>query len=286
MALPWAGATLAAVAETVLITGASSGIGAAAARDLAARGFRVFGTSRDPSRLGPDVPDIEWVAMDVRDEDSVAAGVTEVLSRCDALDAVVCNAGYGIFGSIEETPLSEARAQFDTNVFGMLATLRAVLPHLRERRRGRVVLSRFRDHASILGAGRAPIPFQAHYSATKAATDVLALALYNEMRPFGVQVSLIEPGDIDTAFNDHTDFEVTESSAYGDPIARCRRVIEEALPKAPGPERVARAIRRALTARRPRVRYPVGPDAPPIVLARRLLPDRVSLWLLRRYFQV
>lgn len=279
MALPWAGATLAAVAETVLITGASSGIGAAAARDLAARGFRVFGTSRNPSRLGPDVPDIEWVAMDVRDEDSVAAGVTDVLSRCDALDAVVCNAGYGIFGSIEETPLSEARAQFDTNVFGMLATLRAVLPHLRERRRGRVVLV-----GSL--AGRAPIPFQAHYSATKAATDVLALALYNEMRPFGVQVSLIEPGDIDTAFNDHTDFEVTESSAYGQPIARCRRVIEEALPKAPGPERVARAIRRALTARRPRVRYPVGPDAPPIVLARRLLPDRVSLWLLRRYFQV
>jgi len=272
-------ATLPRVGETVLITGASSGIGAAAARDLTARGFEVFGTSRDPSRLAADAPTVHWIAMDVRDEASVEAGVGEVLTRCGHLDAVVCNAGYGIFGSIEETPLSEARAQFDTNFFGILTTLRAVLPHLRERRRGRVVLV-----GSL--AGRAPIPFQAHYSATKAATDVLALALYNEVRPFGIHVSLVEPGDIDTAFNDHTDFDVTEGSVYGEPIARCRRVIEEALPKSPGPERVARAIRRALTARRPRARYPVGPDAPPIVLARRLLPDRLSLWLLRRYFQV
>jgi NAD(P)-dependent dehydrogenase (short-subunit alcohol dehydrogenase family) len=267
------------VARSVLITGASSGIGAAAARDLASAGFRVFGTSRDPQRLGPDAPAAHWIAMDVRDEASVEAGVAEVIAACGQLDAVVCNAGFGIFGSVEETSLAQARAQFDTNVFGMLATLRAVLPHLRERRSGRIVLV-----GSL--AGRAPIPFQAHYSATKAATDALALALYNELRPHGVHVSLVEPGDIDTPFNDATDFEVARNSVYGESIARCRRVIEEALPKAPGPERVARAIRRALTARRPRIRYPVGPDALPIVLARRLLPDRLSMWLLGRYFRV
>ena len=217
--------------------------------------------------------------MDVRDEASVNAAVQEVLAACGSLDALVCNAGFGIFGSVEETSLAQARAQFDTNVFGMLATLRAVLPHLRKRRHGRVVLV-----GSL--AGRAPIPFQAHYSATKAATDALALSLYNELRPHGIHVSLIEPGDINTPFNDATDFGVARDSVYGEPIQRCRSVIEEALPKAPGPERVARAIRRALTARRPRVRYPVGPDALPIILARRLLPDRLSLWMLRRYFRV
>jgi NAD(P)-dependent dehydrogenase (short-subunit alcohol dehydrogenase family) len=267
------------VGESVLITGASSGIGAAAARELVAAGFRVFGTSRDPQRLGPEAPDVHWIAMDVRDEASVAAGVAQVLYACGALDALVCNAGYGIFGSVEETPLAQARAQFETNVFGLLATLRAVLPHLRERGRGRVLLV-----GSL--AGRCPIPFQAHYSASKAATDALALALYNELGPLGIHVSLIEPGDIDTSFNDATDWSAAQDSLYGERIASCRNVIETSLPKAPGPERVARAIRRALTARRPRVRYPVGPDALPVVLARRLLPDRASLWLIRRYFRV
>jgi NAD(P)-dependent dehydrogenase (short-subunit alcohol dehydrogenase family) len=267
------------VGGSVLITGASSGIGAAAARELRTAGFRVFGTSRDPERLGPEAPEIHWIRLDVRDEGSVAAGVREVLLACDSLDALVCNAGYGIFGSVEETSLARARAQFDTNFFGLLATLRAVLPHLRERRRGRVL---------IVGslAGRCPIPFQAHYSASKAATDALALALYNELRPLGVHVGLIEPGDIDTAFNDATDWSAAEGSAYGERIAACRRVIEASLPKAPGPERVARVIRRALTARRPRARYPVGPDALPVVLGRRLLPDRASLWLIRKYFRV
>jgi NAD(P)-dependent dehydrogenase (short-subunit alcohol dehydrogenase family) len=267
------------VGESVLITGASSGIGAATARELAAAGFRVFGTSRDPKRLGPDAPPIDWIAMDVRDEASVAAGVREVLAAGDGLDALVCNAGFGIFGSVEETPLAQARAQLDTNFFGLLACLRAVLPHLRERGHGRVALV-----GSL--AGRCPIPFQAHYSASKAATDALALALYNELRPLGIHVSLIEPGDIDTPFNDATDWSAAQGSAYGERIASCRRVIEAALPRAPGPERVARAIRRALTARWPRARYPVGPDALPVALGRRLLPDRASLWLIRRYFRV
>jgi len=267
------------VGESVLITGASSGIGAATARELLAAGFRVFGTSRDPKRLGPEAPDVHWIALDVRDEASVAAGVREVLEAAGALDALVCNAGYGIFGSVEETPLAQARAQLDTNFFGLLACLRAVLPGMRERRRGRIALV-----GSL--AGRCPIPFQAHYSASKAATDALALALYNELRPLGIRVSLIEPGDINTPFNDATDWSAAEGSAYGEQIASCRQVIETALPKAPGPERVARAVRRALTARRPRVRYPVGPDALPVVLGRRLLPDRASLWLIRRYFRV
>ena len=265
--------------ENVLVTGASSGIGAATASHLATRGFRVFGSSRNPSGLLKKPPGIEWVTMDVRDEASVQAAITEVLDRSGGLDALVCNAGIGIFGSVEEVSLEEARAQFETNFFGVLCCLRAILPGMRERGRGRVVLV-----GSL--AGRAPIPFQAHYSASKAAVDALALALRNELHGTGVSVSLVEPGDVQTAFNEATDFSATARSAYSPRIERCRQVVEESLPRAPGPEAVARAIHRALRARRPRVRYPVGPDSWLVPISRRWLPDWLCLELIRSHFKV
>ncbi len=216
--------------------------------------------------------------MDVRDEAAVGRAVADVVARAGHLDAVVCNAGFGIFGSIEETPLDSARAQFETNVFGVLACLRAALPHLRASR-GRVALV-----GSL--SGRAPIPFQAHYSASKAAVDSLAQALRMEIAPFGVAVSLVEPGDIKTAFNEATDFGDTRRSAYGERIARCEAVIRRSLVEAPGPELVARAVLRALTDARPRVRYPVGPDSRAVPFARRALPDWLALRFIRRHFEV
>ncbi len=268
------------MATVALVTGASSGIGAATARLLGQRGFEVYGTSRRPDRLAPGAaPPIRWVAMDLCSDDSVARGVQEVLEKSSGIDALVCNAGSGSFGSIEEMPLDVARAQLEVNFFGTLRTLRAVLPGLRERRGGRVVLV-----GSL--AGRAPIPFQAHYSASKAAIDALALALRNELHPFGVRVSLVEPGDIRTAFNEATDFGDTGGSAYGERIESCRRVIEDSLPRTPGPEIVAEVIHRALTARRPRARYTVGPESRVVPLGRRLLPDALVLRFIRSHFRV
>ncbi|MDH3518862.1 MAG: SDR family NAD(P)-dependent oxidoreductase [Myxococcales bacterium] len=266
--------------STALVTGASSGIGAATARVLAQRGFEVFGTSRRPEALPPEAPTgIHWLGMDVRDEASVGRAVAQLLDTGSGLDALVCNAGCGIFGSVEEVPLEAARAQFETNFFGTLCTLRAALPHLRARGSGRVVLV-----GSL--AGRAPIPFQAHYSASKAAIEALALALRNELHPLGVRVSLVEPGDIRTAFNDAVDFGDPQASAYRDRIARCQGVIEKTMSEAPGPEIVANAIHRALTARRPRVRYAVGPESRRVPLGRRLLPDALALRLIRAHFRV
>jgi short-subunit dehydrogenase len=135
-------------------------------------------------------------------------------------------------------------------------------------------------------AGRAPIPFQAHYSASKAAIDALALALRNELHGSGVQVSLVEPGDIDTGFNEAMDWGHPERSAYGTRIRNAERVVRESLPRAPGPEVVARAIERALTARRPRVRYTAGAEARLVPLARRLLPDALSLRFIRSHFDI
>ncbi|HTF35355.1 MAG TPA: SDR family oxidoreductase [Myxococcota bacterium] len=262
---------------SVLVTGASSGIGAATAALLASQGWRVFGTSRRPPAAAQ--PGVEWIEMDVRDEDSVRAGVALASTRAGPIDALVCSAGFGVFGSIEEVPLETARQQFDTNVFGVLSCVRAVLPDFRSRRAGRIVLV-----GSL--AGRAPIPFQAHYSATKAAVDSLAQALRMELEPFGVAVSLIEPGDIRTAFNDATDFTLASRSAYGARIARCEEVIRRSLDQAPGPAVVARAVVRALCSPRPRTRYPVGPDSRLVPLGRRLLPDWIAERLIRLHFQI
>lgn len=262
--------------RVALVTGASSGIGAASARLLRARGFRVFGAGRGEL---PAEPGTDWVRMDVTDERAVDAGVRDVLARAGRIDALVAAAGYGIFGSIEETSLARARAQLETNVLGTLAVLRAVLPGMRTRGAGRIV---------VVGslAGRASIPFQAHYSASKAALDALVSALVNELHGTGVRASLVEPGDIRTAFNDRTDWGGAPASAYGDRARRCEQVIREALPRAPGPEVAARTIVRAIEARRPRVRYAVGPDSVAVPLGRRLLPDWMALALIRRHFRV
>jgi short-subunit dehydrogenase len=264
------------MSPVALVTGASSGIGASAGRLLTGRGFRTFGTSRHEM---PPETGIEWIRMDVTDEAAVGVGVREVLARAGRIDALVCAAGYGIFGSVEETSLARARAQLETNFFGVLSVVRAVLPGMRERGKGRVV---------VVGslAGRAPIPFQAHYSTSKAALDALVLALRNELHGTGVWASLVEPGDIRTAFNDRTDWGDTKASAYGERMGRCEAVIRQSLPRAPGPEVVAEAIHRAITARRPRVRYPVGPDSMAVPLGRRLLPDRWALALIRRHFHI
>ena len=151
---------------SVLITGASSGIGEATAQHLSARGWRVFGTSRreQPASTGGDV---RFVVMDVGDEDSVRRGFDQVLEESGGLDAVICNAGMGIYGAVEDVSIEAAMAQFQTNFFGVLRVLRATLPGMRERGSGRVILV-----GSL--AGRAPIPFQAHYSASKAAIDALS----------------------------------------------------------------------------------------------------------------
>ncbi len=190
----------------------------------------------------------------------------------------MCCAGYALFGSVEDVPIDKVRAQFETNLVGTVSVLRAALPHLRSAKGRAIVVGSL--------SGRAPIPFQAHYSATKAALDALTLALRIEVAPSGVGVSLVEPGDIKTAFNENTDWGSHEGSSYSEGLRRCERVIRESLPMATGPEHVAAVILRALTARRPRVRYTVGPDSMLVPFGRRLLPDWLSLSLIRNHFNV
>ena len=262
---------------SVLITGASSGIGKATAEHLAERGWRVFGTSRSPREAG-DPPGVEFVVMDVCDSESVNHGIARVAAECGPLDAIVCNAGNSIFGAVEEVSIEAAQAQFETNFFGVLRVLRACLPAMRKAGQGRIV---------IVGslAGRAPIPFQAHYSASKAALDALAGALRNELAGFGLHVSLVEPGDINTPFNEAMTWSTSPAdSAYREELDHTEKVVRESLPKAPPAEDVARCIERALDAKRPRARYPVGDSAWLVPFARHFLPDGVTLGLIRKHF--
>lgn len=263
--------------KTVLITGASSGLGAAMADRMAARGWRVFGTSRKAQAPSNS---IEWIEMDVCDDASVNAGLDEVFRGAPQLDGVVCNAGYGIYGSIEETPLERVRGQFETNFFGVLRVLTPIVRHMREHNAGRILLV-----GSL--SGRSPIPFQAHYSASKAAIESIAFTLANELASFDVDVSLIEPGDINTAFNDVMDWgEADSSSPYHVASAKCEESIRESLPKSPGPEIVAEAVEHALTAARPKLRYAVGNEATLVGLGKRLLSDRTVLRLIRNHFGI
>lgn len=268
---------------SVLITGASSGLGAAMATRMLSLGWRVFGTSRKPRVAAADDgngAEIEWIAMDVCEDASVERGIAEVFARTAQLDGLVCNAGFGIYGSVEETSLERARAQFETNVFGVLRVARPVITRMRERGTGRLLFV-----GSL--SGRAPIPFQAHYSASKAAIEALVFSLANEVHPFGLSVSLIEPGDIDTAFNDVMDWgDAPRSSAYAESQKRCETTIRESLPKAPKPAIVADAVAHALTSKQPRLRYAVGNEARLVGLGKRLLSDRFNLKLIRDHFGI
>ena len=169
----------------VLITGASGGIGLAAAKLFFAKGDRVYGLSRRPC---PEAG-IESICADVTDEAAVRNAIKTVVSREGRLDVLVCNAGFGISGAVEFTAYADAKRQFDVNFFGTSNCIRAALPEMRRQGSGMIIVT-----SSV--AGMLSIPFQAYYSASKAALNSLVLATANEVRPYGVRVAAIMPGDI------------------------------------------------------------------------------------------
>ncbi len=266
--------------KVVLITGASSGIGQACARHLARRGYQVFGTSRRP-RLGAEEP-FEMIPMDVTDEDSVRQGVATVLARAGRLDAAVNNAGFGFGGAVEDTSIDEAQETFDTNFFGMLRVCRAVLPHLRERRAGTIV------NVSSL-AGLIAQPFVGMYCASKFAMEGVSEALRMEVRPFGIHVVMIEPGDTRTGFtaNRRRTQASQAASPYADNMQRTLAVIEHDEQTGTSPEAVARLLERILRSRSPRLRYPVASTFQRVAtVARKVMPGGVFERVLMQYYRV
>lgn len=259
--------------RTALVTGASSGIGASTARTLLDLGYTVFGAARRTDRLAALTADgLHPVTLDLTDENSVHAAVETVLATTGRIDVLVNNAGYGSYGAIEDVELDEARRQFEVNVFGLAALTRLVIPGMRERRSGTII------NVSSMG-GRLTTPLGGWYHATKYAVEALSDALRMELQPFGVDVVVIEPGGIRTEWSsiaaDHLEAS-SRGSAYAtqaEAVARTMR--NERLTRLQSdPKVIARAVGRAVTARRPRTRYLIGFSAKPLVAMRRLLPDR------------
>ncbi len=260
--------------HVILITGCSSGIGRATAIEAAARGHRVFATARNPETLRDleSRGQIRTLALDVTDAASIRDAVAAVLAEAGHLDALVNNAGYGQYGAAEDVTAEEWRRQFDVNLFGAIEVARAVLPAMREKRRGTIV-----NVSSV--AGKIAIPFAAPYCASKHALEAFSDALRVEVAPFRVRVAVIEAGPIETRFGDRARAGVARLLASPGPYSPFYRNAERAMDtdfqagKLP-PEAVARVILKAIESENPKTRYRITRLARALILLRRFLPDR------------
>jgi NAD(P)-dependent dehydrogenase (short-subunit alcohol dehydrogenase family) len=273
--------------QIILITGATSGIGRYAALHLAQAGHRVFAAGRNAAaleRLKADAPaNLETLQLDVTDAASIARAKATVDERTSGhgVDVLVNNAGYGVPGPTELITDEDWRAQYEVNVFGLMAMTRAFVPAMRARGRGRVV------NVSSLG-GRLTLPFMGSYNSTKYAVESLSDALRAELRPFGVRVSIIEPGVIDTGFTDRSISEAqkyqSSDSPYRPVLERMDEIRRMSDRTAVGPACVARAIERAATDGSPRARYVAPLSAGLAIGLLRVLPTALSDLLLRLTF--
>ncbi len=259
----------------ILVTGASSGIGFSAARDLASNGHKVYGAARRVDRMEPlrefgVVP----VSLDVTSDESMQACVSSILADEGRIDVLVNNAGFGYFGAIENVPMEEARRQLEVNVFGLARLTQLVLPSMREHGFGRIV-----NVGSV--AGRVVLPFGGWYHVSKYSVEALSDALRIEAKPFGIDVVLIEPGGIGTQWGiiaaDHLE-ESCRDTAYAASAEKESRLMRFAYSGRylAGPDTVSRAICRAVNARRPRHRYHPGSGSYFLLWLHALLPTR--LW--------
>jgi NAD(P)-dependent dehydrogenase (short-subunit alcohol dehydrogenase family) len=270
-------AGMAEASKAVLITGCSSGIGHETARHLADKGHKVYATARRPESIEDlKAAGCEILACDVTDEASMKACVEAVESAEGAVGALVNNAGYSQSGAIETVPPESVRRQFETNVFGLMRMCQLVLPGMRRQRSGRIV------NISSIG-GKLTFPGGGIYHATKHAVEGLSDVLRFEVKGFGIDVVVIEPGLIKTGFADAALGSMADTSHDG-PYGEFNTAVGQATAGAyegglarfgGGPETVARKIERAITARRPRTRYKVTPSAGISLGARGLMTDRM-----------
>jgi NADP-dependent 3-hydroxy acid dehydrogenase YdfG len=275
-------------ANVVLVTGCSSGIGAATAGYLAARGYTVYATARRVETLDPLVEaGCRALALDVNDEKSMTEAVAAVEAEHGSVGALVNNAGYSQSGALETVPLDDIRRQFETNVFGLIRMSQLVLPGMRRAGAGRIV------NIGSMG-GKLTFPGGGVYHATKYAVEAISDAMRFEVRGFGVGVVLIEPGLIVTDFA-KTAVGSVEHIADQGPYAQFNRVVAQRTESAytgplrrlgGGPEAVAKVIRRAIESRRPRPRYRVTPSATMAIAQRRVTPDRLWDLAMRGQFPV
>ncbi len=256
--------------KTVLITGASTGIGAATALLFAQKGWNVLATMRSPDKAVhlKNVPNITLMPLDVIDQASIDAAIASTLSRFGTLDVLVNNAGYGAVGAFEAATEAQIMRQFETNVFGLMRVTRAVLPHFREKHAGTII------NISSIG-GRMTFPLYSLYHGTKFAVEGFSESLNYELRQFGIRVKLVEPGAIRTDFYDRSQDVLIQPGLphYDAYFNKVNTKMQIRGAGAPGPETVARVIYQAATSTSARIRYVVGAEPAFLLFMRRILPD-------------
>ena len=293
----------------VVITGCSSGIGRAAAISLHAAGLTVYATARRVDALaGLARQGIRTLALDVTDEASMTAAVAAVEEAAGPVGVLVNNAGYGLYGPVEQLPMDEIRRQFETNFFGLVRLTQLVLPGMRHRGRGRIL------NVSSMG-GRITLPGGAFYHASKYAVEALSNALRMEVAQFGIDVVLIEPGPVKTPWNDVAAASLSAATpagagdgpggespgggsglgggADGDPYAAYKAAVGDSFGRSQAglvgrlgstSEDIAKVITQAVTARRPRARYLINPVAKSLVVMNQVLPARAYDSMVRRQY--
>lgn len=264
--------------KVVLISGVSSGIGEATARLLAQCDFTIFGTARNPSGVEA-IPGVEVLPLDVCLDESVSNCVDTVVERAGRLDILLNNAGYGLEGVIEEVTVEEAKAQFETNFFGVVRMVKKVLPIMRKQGCGQII-----NISS--GMGLASLPFFGFYSASKFALEGYTEALRNEVKPFQIRVSLVEPGFIGTKFFDNEQLAGNPISDYDPWRLRASEAVKKHIEKALDPVRVGECILRIIESKSPRLRNIVSKDIARMFLMRRFLPESLFEQGARRYLNL
>jgi len=268
--------------KTALVTGASSGIGNMTAKELSSAGFTVYAAARrvdkmaDLEKLG-----IIPIALDLTDEASISACAETILSREKSIDVLVNNAGYGSYGAIEDVPLDEGRRQFEVNLFGMARLIQLVTPAMRENHYGKIV------NISSMG-GKIWTKFGGWYHAAKFAVEGFSDCLRMELKPFGIDVIVVEPGGIKTDWGIIAAENLRKTSANGAYAEAASKAADGMVRNYSGnmlskPKLIARTVRKAVTKKHPRTRYLIGFGAKPMVLTHKLFGDRVFDWVIRNF---
>lgn len=255
-----------------VITGASSGIGLAAARLFLDKGDKVYCLSRRPC----PVEGVFSIACDITDEAAVNSSVNRIIAECACIDVMICNAGFGISGSVEFTEIDAAERQFDVNFFGAMRCLRAVLPQMRKQKAGHIIIT-----SSI--AGIVSIPFQAYYSATKAALNSIVLAVGNEVGKFGIKLSAVMPGDIRTEFTASRDKIAKGSECYST-MQKSISTMENDELTGMQPIAVAKKMYSLSIRKNPKPLSSVGLKYQACCLLIKLLPARLANWIVGRIY--
>ncbi|MCL3779494.1 oxidoreductase [Prolixibacteraceae bacterium JC049] len=257
--------------EVILITGASSGIGEETAKMLVAQGHVVYAAARRLERMKHlQESGIKTLAMDVTQENSMIEGVETIIQEQGRIDILVNNAGYGSYGAVEDVPLEEAKYQFEVNIFGLARLVQLVLPHMRKQSAGRIV------NISSIG-GKFGEPHGAWYHGTKFALEGISDSLRMELKQFGIDVVVIQPGAIYTEWNKiarENLIKVSGSTAYGKTAKAHAQMLEKYDKNGSHPKVIAQLISKAVNSRRPKTRYTAGSGAWLALTMRKLLCDR------------